>query len=59
MKSEELSQLMEQVEAKGIGWEKVEEQLKVSQELLKLWSVSGPVPVTIINGMKKILEADS
>lgn len=56
MESEELVELMKQIEEKGIGWDKVEEQTKVSYDLLKLYVNSGPVPVTIINGLKKILE---
>jgi len=56
MESEELMELMKQIEEKGIGWDKVEEQTKVSYDLLKLYANSGPVPVTIINGLKKILE---
>ena len=56
MTSEELVKLMEEVEAKGIGWDKVEEQIKVSHDLLKLYAKSGPVPVTVINNLKKLLE---
>ncbi len=56
MESEELARLMKQIEEKGIGWDKVEEKMKVSHDLLKLYVNSGPVPVTIINGLKKILE---
>jgi hypothetical protein len=56
MESEELARLMKQIEEKGIGWDKVEEKMKVSHNLLKLYVNSGPVPVTIINGLKKILE---
>lgn len=56
MESEELVKLMEDVEAKGIGWDKVQEQIKVSYDLLKLYAASGPVPVTIINKLKKLLE---
>ena len=56
MESEELIELMKKVEAKGIGWDKVEEQVKVSLDLLKLYAKSGPVPVTIINNLKKLLE---
>ena len=37
-------------------WDKVEEQTKVSHDLLKLYARSGPVPVTIINNLKKLLE---
>ncbi|NNG06810.1 MAG: hypothetical protein HKM90_03680 [Desulfobacteraceae bacterium] len=56
MDSEELAGLMKQIEEKGIGWDKVEEQTKISYDLLKLYVNSGPVPVTIINGLKKVLE---
>jgi hypothetical protein len=56
MESEELVGLMKQIEEKGIGWDKVQEKTKVSHDLLKLYVNSGPVPVTIINGLKKILE---
>jgi hypothetical protein len=56
MESEELLELMKQIEEKGIGWDKVKEKTKVSHDLLKLYVNSGPVPVTIINGLKKILE---
>jgi hypothetical protein len=56
MESEELVELMKQIEEKGIGWDKVEEQTKISHDLLKLYVNSGPVPVTIINGLKKVLE---
>ncbi|MBW1667647.1 MAG: hypothetical protein JRI79_02635 [Deltaproteobacteria bacterium] len=59
MESEDLIKLMEEVDAKGIPWEKVEEEIKVSHDLLKLYSNSGPVPVTIINNLKKFLEAHS
>ncbi len=56
MDSEELIQLMKQVEEKEIGWDTVEEEIKVSHALLDLYSNSGPVPVTIINNLKKVLE---
>jgi predicted HTH transcriptional regulator len=56
MESEELASLMKLIEEKGIGWDKVEEKMKISHDLLKLYVNSGPVPVTIINGLKKILE---
>ena len=57
MSSEELIQLMQQVEEKGIGWDTVKEKIKVSHELLDLYTRSGPVPVTIINNLKKLIEA--
>ncbi|MBW1997777.1 MAG: hypothetical protein JRJ29_07415 [Deltaproteobacteria bacterium] len=55
MESEELIELMKKVEEKGIGWDKVEEEIKVSHDLLKLYARSGPVPVTIIKNLKKVL----
>jgi hypothetical protein len=57
MNSEELVKLMAEIDAKGIGWDKVEEKIKVPHSLLKLYANSGPVPVTIINKLKKFLEA--
>jgi len=56
MNSEELIKLMQQVDEKGISWETVEEKLKVSHEVLDLYTHSGPVPVTIINNLNKLLE---
>ena len=56
MESEELVELMKQIEDRGIGWDKVKEKIKVSHDLLKLYVNSGPVPVTIIKGLKKVLE---
>ena len=40
MESEELVELMKKIEAKGIGWDKVEEQIKVRYDLLKLYEDS-------------------
>ena len=59
MNTEELVQLMGQVEEKGIGWDEVMEKAKISHDLLKLYTKSGPVPVTVINSLKKILEEHS
>ena len=56
MESEELVQLMQQVEDKGISWDTVKEKTKVSHDLLKLYARSGPVPVTIIRDLKKVLD---
>ena len=56
MLSTELIELMEEIRAKGIPDEKVEEQTKVSYDLLKLYTNSGPVPVNIIKNLKKLLE---
>ena len=57
MESEELIKLMEEVDTRGIGWDKVENAIKVSHALLKLYANSGPVPVTLINKLKKFLES--
>jgi hypothetical protein len=59
MESEELIKLMEEVDAKGIGWDKVEEATKVSYPLLKLYANSGPVPVTPINHLSTLLASAS
>ncbi|MFZ0448926.1 MAG: hypothetical protein WAL98_06760 [Desulfatiglandaceae bacterium] len=56
MDSEELIQLMEQIDEKGIGWDVVAGKTKVSHDLLKLYARSGPVPVTLINNLKKVIE---
>jgi len=56
MNSEDLIQLMDQIEEKKIGWDVVQEKIKVSHEVLKLYVQSGPVPVTIINKLKKLVE---
>ena len=56
MDSEALIQLMKQVEEKGIEWNTVEEKIKVPHQVLDLYTHSGPVPVTIINNLKKVLE---
>ena len=56
MDSEELVQLMDQVEEQSIDWGIVQEKTKVSHDLLKLYAQSGPVPVTLINNLKKVIE---
>ena len=56
MDSEQLVDLMEQIDSKGLAWADVEKKIKVSHDLLKLYANSGPVPVTIINKIKKVLE---
>lgn len=56
MSSEELIKLMKQVEEKGIGWDTVEQKIKVSHKVLNLYANSGPVPVTIIKNLNKLLE---
>lgn len=57
MESTELVELMGKIEAKEIGWEKVEEEAKISHDLLKLYAASGPVPVTLIKKLKTLVEA--
>ncbi len=59
MESDELVLLMKQVEEKGIDWQTVEEKTKVSHDLLNLYAKSGPVPVTLINSLKTLLEEPS
>lgn len=56
MDSEKLIELMKKVEEKGIGWDQVKEKVKVSHDLLELYARSGPVPVTIIHNLKKLLQ---
>jgi len=56
MDSHELAQLLNEVEEKGISWEKLEEELKISRELLNLYANSGPVPTRIITNLKKFVE---
>ncbi len=56
MSSEELIKLMKQVEEKGIGWDTVEKKIKVSHQVLDLYANSGPVPVTIVKNLNKLLE---
>jgi hypothetical protein len=58
MYSEQLVELMEQIDQKGMDWGKVTEEIKVSHDTLKLYANSGPVPVTIINKLKKVLESE-
>lgn len=58
MDSEQLIELMEQIDSKGLAWNDVAEKIKVSHDLLKLYANSGPVPVTIINKLKKVLETE-
>ncbi len=56
MESEELVALMQEVEAKGIGWDKVTESIKVPYRILQLYANSGPVPVTITKNLRKFLD---
>ncbi len=56
MESEELIQIMKEVEEKGIAWDDVAKKVKVPYEIMNLYAKSGPVPVTLINKLKKVLE---
>jgi hypothetical protein len=58
MESEALIELMEKIESEGIPIEKVEEQTKVTYDILKLYANSGPVPVTIIKKLETLLQGD-
>ena len=58
MDSQTLVELMNQVEEKGIGWDTVQEKIKVSHDVLKLYAHSGPVPATIEKGLRKLLEEE-
>jgi hypothetical protein len=59
MESEELIKLMETIDARGIGWDKVQEQTKIPHAILKLYANSGPVPVTIIKKLKTFVDAQA
>ena len=59
MESKDLIEVMAQVEEKGIGWDVVQEKIKVSHDVLDLYTRSGPVPVTVINALKKLLEEET
>ncbi len=57
MEKSELNELKEQLEAKGIKWEEAAEKIKFDVRLLNLYLVSPPVPISVINPLKKLLEA--
>lgn len=57
MEKSELQELKEKLEAKGISWEKAAEEAKFDVRLLNLYLVSPPVPISVINPLKKLLEA--
>jgi hypothetical protein len=59
MESEELVKLMETIDTKGIGWDKVQEQTKIPYAILKLYARSGPVPVTIVKKLKAFVDAQA
>ena len=57
MEKSELHQLKEQLEAKGVSWDEAAEKIKFDVRLLNLYLVSPPVPISVINPLKKLLEA--
>jgi hypothetical protein len=57
MEKSELIELKEQLEAKGIKWEEAAEKIKFDVKLLNLYLASPPVPISVINPLKKLLEA--
>ena len=59
MESDELIKLTETIDARRIGWDKVQEQTKIPHAILKLYANSGPVPVTIIKKLKTFVDAQA
>jgi hypothetical protein len=57
MEKSELSELKEQLETKGIIWEEAAEKIKFDVLLLNLYLASPPVPISVINPLKKLLES--
>ena len=57
MEKSELHELKEQLQAKGIAWEEAAGKIKVDVKLLDLYLISPPVPISVINPLKKLLEA--
>jgi hypothetical protein len=57
MEKSELTELKGQLETKGISWEEAAEKIKVDVRLLNLYLVSPPVPISVTNPLKKMLEA--
>jgi hypothetical protein len=55
MEKSELKELKEQLEAKGIKWEEAAEKIKFDTRLLNLYLASPPVPISVINPLKKLL----
>lgn len=57
MEKSELEEIKEQLEAKGISWEDAAEKIKFDVHLLNMYLASPPVPISVINPLKKLLEA--
>lgn len=53
----ELNELKVQLESKGIHWEDAAEKIKFDVRLLNMYLASPPVPISVINPLKKLLEA--
>lgn len=53
--SQELAQLLGQLESGGADMEKAYAAIKTPREVLDLYIRSGPVPVTILKGLKKLI----
>lgn len=58
MNTQELIDLMTKVEQKGLTWETVEQKIKTPKQILDLYAKSGPVPVTIIKGLRQLVETN-
>jgi hypothetical protein len=56
MERSPLVEIKEQLEAKGISWEDAAEKTKFDVRLLNLYLVSPPVPISVTNPLKKLLE---
>ncbi len=57
MEKSELEEIKEQLEAKGISWEEAAAKIKFEVRLLNMYLASPPVPISVINPLKKLLEA--
>ncbi len=57
MEQNPLQELKEKLEAKGIRWEEAAEKINFDVTLLNLYLNSPPVPVSVLNPLKKLLEA--
>lgn len=57
MEKSELKEIKEQLETKGISWEEAAEKIKFDVRLLNMYLSSPPVPISVINPLKKLLEA--
>jgi hypothetical protein len=57
MEQSELNDLKNQLEAKGVKWDEAAEKIKFDVRLLNMYLASPPVPISVINPLKKLLEA--